>query len=90
VIVDSKYKKSLVGRYNRSVTRCLECDFEIYKSKEYGTIFDNIIGFNEAYIGLVAIWECPVCFEKWYYHGYDHYDYFLDSIDNGTNKFFKN
>ena len=86
--VDLKYKKPLVGRYNKSVSRCLKCDHEFVRNPQYGTIFDNINGFNESNIGLVAMWECPVCFSKWFYHGYDHYDYFLDAVENGTQKFF--
>lgn len=86
--IDSKYKTHLVGHYNKAVSRCLNCGLELYKDKSHGTIFDNIIGFNDTNYGLMAIWECPVCFEKWYYHGIDHYDYFLDAVEEGTNKHF--
>lgn len=87
--VNSIYKKPLVGKYNKSVSRCLNCNHEFIKNPIYGTIFDNINGFNESHIGLVAMWECPVCFSKWFYHGYFHYDYFLDAVENNTNKYFK-
>ncbi len=49
--VDVKYKRPLVGRYNKSVCRCLNCRFSFYGSNldcsEHGDIFDNINGFNE-------------------------------------------
>lgn len=86
--VDLKYKRPLVGRYNKSVSRCLECNHEFIRNTKYGTIFDNIIGFNESHIGLVAMWECPVCSNKWFYHGCNHYVYFLDAIEYGSQKFF--
>lgn len=88
VKVDTKYKRPLVGRYNKSVSRCLNCDFEFLRNPKHGTIFDNINGFNEAQIGMVAMWECPECFSKWYYHGWLHYDYFLDAVEDGTQKHF--
>lgn len=87
--VSVKYKIPLTGIYNKAVSLCLNCRHEFIRNNAYGTLFDNIIGFNESGIGLVAIWECPVCFSKWYYHGDEHYDYFLDSIDGCTNKHFK-
>lgn len=91
--IELKYKKPLVGKYNRSIFRCLNCDFSFYDKNlnitRHGNIFDNIKGFNESNIGLVAMWECPICFSKWFYHGYDHYIYFLEAVKNGTQKFFK-
>lgn len=87
--VDVKYKRPLVGRYNKSVSYCLECGFEFVKNKAHGSLFDNMTGFNESNIGLVVMWECPVCFSKWFYHGDEHYEYFLDSVEAGTNKYFK-
>lgn len=87
--IDEKYKINLQGQYNRSITWCMKCDHEFYRDQSHGTLFDNIIGFSDAYIGLVAIWECPVCFSKWFYHGDSHYNYFLDSIEMGTQKHFK-
>ena len=86
--IDIKYRKPLVGRYNKSVSRCLDCDHEFLKNPKYGTIFDNINGFNDSHIGMVAMWECPVCFSKWFYHSEYHYDYFLDAVDDGTQKYY--
>ena len=88
LIIDLKYKRALVGRHNKSVSRCLDCNHNFLNNKKFGTIFDNISGFNESNIGLVAMWECPVCFSKWFYHGYLHYDYFLDAVKDRTQKFF--
>lgn len=89
ISVDIRFKRPLVGRYNKSVSRCLKCNHEFVKNPQYGTIFDNINGFCDASIGLVAMWECPVCFSKWYYHGIEHYPYFLDALDSGSQKYFK-
>jgi hypothetical protein len=87
--VSLKHKKPLVGNYNKSISICLDCDHNFLKNLKYGTLFDNIIGFNESHIGLVAMWECPVCFSKWFYHSDNHYHYFLNSIEQGSQKFFK-
>lgn len=86
--IELKYKKPLVGKHNRAISRCLNCDHGFLSNEQYGTIFDNINGFNESKIGLVAMWECPVCFSKWFYHALYHYDYFLDAIKDGTHRFF--
>ena len=86
--VDVRFKKPLTGKYNKAISCCLNCDHEFMMNKTHGSLFDNINGFADTHIGLVAMWECPTCFSKWFYHGIEHYDYFLDSVENGKNKFF--
>lgn len=91
--IDKKYKIPLVGKYNKGIYTCFNCNSKLLFNDKLGTTFDNMIGFSEAPIGIVTIVECPVCFEKWYYHvsygTIDTYDYFLDSVESGKNKHFK-
>lgn len=91
--IDKKYKIPLVGKYNKGIYRCLECNTSLLFNDKLGTTFDNMIGFAESHIGNVCIVECPICFEKWFYHisygSIDTYDYFLDSVEMGKNKHFK-
>ena len=52
-------------------------------------------GFHDSNIGMLAVVECPKCFEKWSFHArtYDgkggHYSYFLRFVKEGMNKHFK-
>lgn len=87
--IDKKHKINLQGRYNKSVGCCLDCDHSFIKDNSHGALVDNIIGFADSDYGLMAIWECPVCFSKWFYHGEEHYMYFLIAIDDETQKYFK-
>lgn len=93
--INNKYKVHLQGKYNKAVNACLNCDFSFHKLKLFnlghGNIFENIIGFNESNIGLVTIWECPICFNKWFFHthSYEFYEHFLNTIKKGTNKHYK-
>jgi hypothetical protein len=91
--IDLKYRIPTVGKYNRSVFICPECNAELSSNKKHGSLFNHIIGFSRAYVGEVAIVECPECFCKWYYHSgietpFSHYDYFLECVENGTQKHF--
>ena len=94
MIIDKKYRIPLVGKYNRGVYVCPNCRLKLAFNEKHGTMYDHIIGFSSAYIGEVVILECPECFTKWYFHSgintsLDHYEYFLDMIENGTQKHFK-
>lgn len=83
------HKIPLAGTYNKAVSLCLTCNHYFMSDKRYGSLFDNVIGVADSAMGLMLIWECPICFEKWFYHAGDHYDYFLDAIEAGTNKHYK-
>ena len=92
--IDLKFMVPIVGKYNRSIYLCHNCNSSLIFDDKLGSTFDNMIGFANSPIGLVAIVECPVCFEKWFYHvsygEIDTYDYFLDSIESGSNKHYSN
>lgn len=89
--IDPKYRIPLQGKYNSGIYTCNHCGCEIlFGDKDYGSLYDHIIGFNDSPIGMVAIYECPECFEKFYCHnGYGKltsYMYFLESIEYGTQR----
>lgn len=86
--IDLKYKISLKGKYNAGVCTCRECKTELLQG-EHGNVHKHIIGFSDAYIGLVAVVECPVCFCNWYFHARDTaYEHFLDFMEEGYLKHF--
>jgi len=86
--VDLKYKTQLKGDRNKFPTLCPFCNHDFNLFDEYGSIFDNAIGFSDTNHGLMMIVECPICFNFNYFHGSGFYDYFLESIEEGTQKFF--
>jgi hypothetical protein len=79
---------SFSGEYTKWTGRCPNCEFE---PRRPDSLFNHIMGFYEHYIGLVFVAECPKCFHKWSAHAgdFDYYDYFLYSIEEGTNLHFK-
>ena len=80
-----KFKINKVGKYNRSIYRCFNCDHSIIS-----TLFDNAIGWTDTSNGNMLIVECPNCFEKYYFHmGCEYEKYFLESISDGKNIHFK-
>ena len=81
--IDIKHKIPVVGKYTRGVYVCPHCDNNMLNRH-----FESIIGFADAYVGLVAVTECDKCFEKFYSHAGESYEYFLDCIDAGTQKHF--
>ena len=92
--IDLKYKIPLVGKYNKMVYICPECDEEISNDRKHKSLFDYIMGFADSHIGNVALVECPECFTKWFYHSrnnedFSHYEFFLEAVKNGTQKHFK-
>lgn len=83
--IDSKYKIPLVGKYNLMVYECKDCNHSILNN-----MYDNIIGFADSQWGIMAIIECPNCFEKYFSHADKlTYRYFLNSIKQGKQKHFK-
>ena len=88
-----EHKIPLVGENNREVYVCPGCKANLLLNKRLGSIFDNAIGLADSYIGIVLVVECPVCFTKWYCHGASTasglYDYFMESVNSGENKHFK-
>jgi len=94
--VDVKHRTGIKGKYSILISKCPHCDIDLlYDDKQYGSIHDNIIGFNSARIGEVAVVECPKCFEHWFYHSRleearNTYHRFLDRIEMGKQKHFNN
>ena len=89
VLVDKKYLIHVPGKYHKGVTDCPYCDHEPE------TIYEHIVGFYNASIGVLCVIECPKCFMKWSFHArttkkYSHYYYFLQFIKEGMNKHFNN
>lgn len=88
-IIDKKYKIPSHGKYHKGVLDCPHCDYEPE------VLHNEICGFKESRIGLLAVVECPKCFEKWSFHcrqndGHGgHYTYFIHSIELNQNKHFK-
>lgn len=90
--IPAKHRTHLAGSYNPGVYNCRDCGYNPIQENE--SHFDNAIGFARSNMGIMAIFECPKCFEKWYCHARlrrhdddrDTYDYFLQSIQDGTNK----
>lgn len=68
MIIDKKYRRPLTGKYNSGVYKCRDCGTVLLCCEPNGTVYQHIFGFADAYIGNVAMVECPVCFEKWYFH----------------------
>lgn len=66
--IDLKFKKPLTGKYNAGVYTCPECGEELLEDNKHGSVYKHIVGFADAYIGSVAMVECPECFCKWYFH----------------------
>lgn len=93
--IPAKHRTHPAGSYNSGVYICKECGYNAIQRGE--NHFDNIIGFASSKIGVVIVCECPECFEKWHCHARlkrceddrDTYDYFLQTIQDGTNKHFK-
>ena len=82
--IDIKYKIPVTGKYTRAVFICPHCLNEMLDN-----YFDNIIGFADAYVGLVSIVECDSCFGRFYSHTVNAYTHFIESIEAGTQKHFK-
>lgn len=85
VIINKKYIVPLVGYYNAMFCECRDCGHSVIND-----LFNHIIGFSDSDTGMVAIVECPKCFEKFYFHVDDVvYLGFIGSIRLGTQKHFK-
>ena len=83
-----KHKIPLQGKYHKGVTDCPHCDHRP------DNVIEHIIGFADSNIGLMAVVECPKCFEKWRFHArlnskVSYYDYFLEFIEEGMQKHYK-
>lgn len=52
------------GRYNRGVFTCNECGFEPH----YYNIVPHMLGIAETTAGVMVVWECPRCGQKWMFH----------------------
>ena len=86
--IDLKYKIPLIGKYWAGVNTCPECNHQ-----PEPTVTCHIIGFANSNNGLMAVIECPKCFEKWYFHARNiengQYYYFKEFIKEGLQKHFK-
>jgi len=86
--IDLKYMIPTKGKYNAGVYKCRECDCDLLHGV-HGNVHRHIIGFSNAYIGLVAVVECPVCFCNWYFHARNTaYEHFLEFMEEGHLKHF--
>ena len=87
--IDLKYKISLQGKYWAGVNTCPECEY-----LPIPTVTHHIIGFADTNNGIMAIIECPKCFEKWHFHARNAelgiYYYFKLFIKSGDQKHFNN
>ncbi len=81
--VELMYKIPLTGKYNKGVNECLKCG---YRSE---VLVEDIIGFADSDSGLMAIVECPECFDKWFFHGKGIYECFETYIRFFNHKHFK-
>ena len=52
------------GRYNRGIYTCYECGFE---SPHYNVV-PCMLGLAETLAGMMVVWECPRCGQKWMFH----------------------
>ncbi len=52
------------GRYNRGVFTCNECGFE----PPYYNVVPYMLGIAETTAGVMVVWECPRCGQKWMFH----------------------
>ena len=83
--VAKEYKIPLTGYYNVLVYECQDCNHSMIDE-----LHDHIIGFADSQWGIMAIIECPNCFEKYFSHADKlTYRYFLNSIKQGKQKHFK-
>lgn len=83
--INTRYKTSAIGVYNRDVFECPECGKNI--SEDY---YKHICGIAEVPIGIVSIKECPICFTKYHSHLSEmDYNIFLHSVKDGKNLHFK-
>jgi len=76
----------LTGKYNKSITRCLSCNFEMDSNN---SLFMNSLGLADSSWGDMIVYECPVCFEKSYCHADDWYkDLLYRTISKDQNIFY--
>lgn len=52
------------GRYNRGIYTCYECGFE---PLGYNVV-PHMLGLAETPAGVMVVWECPRCGQKWMFH----------------------
>ena len=52
------------GRYNSGLFTCNECGFEppLYN------LVPHMLGLAETTAGVMVVWECPRCGQKWMFH----------------------
>lgn len=81
--IETKYKTHLTGVYNKAVDICPYCG-----NRMYGRLFENCKGFADSDYGQMMVVECDKCFESFYFHACEAYDYVIDTIKDGTNVHF--
>ena len=71
--IDIQYRIPLQGEYNPSIFTCPACRPSDLSGLGVKLRNEDIVGFSEGFDGeAVAIYECPVCFEKSFYHVAEH------------------
>jgi len=91
MLIDNKYKIPYHGTYHKGINDCPHCGFHLLNDLKDDDVFSNYCcGFSNTEIGLLMVIECPKCFKKWSFHvDQNFYDYFLESVDGGSNVHFK-
>jgi hypothetical protein len=82
--IDKKYLVPLTGIYNKLVFICPECDNDMLDYLDNWTF-----GFCDTDWGMMRLVECSKCGARFYSHSRGGHFYFLDVVEEGTNKFYK-
>lgn len=93
-MIDPKYKTRLKGEYNKSITTCPECGYDLSPHNRRYNIYTECVGFAESDIGMQMIVECPSCFTHWRFHAREGelssmYGVFEEFVKKGLNHHFK-
>ncbi len=87
---NGKYFKAIPsGDYNESIFICPDCNERVGMNIKSDCLANHVVFFTATKFGLMMTIECPKCFNRWYCHGENFYEDFVNAIKKGTHKNYK-